>query len=592
LSEVSIVSVEFDKFKSFVKYSLKLDQMNILVGPNNCGKSTIINAFRALAIGLRKASSKSPVRVLGPKGFSLGHYLSDDALPMSIENVHTDYAETDSSVIFKLSNKNSLILFFPLSGGTILIPDANGQIIYSPSDFKKAFPIRLDIVPVLGPLEHNEDLVVEDTIKKNLSTHRASRHFRNYWHYYPEGFENFSKLISKTWPGMEIQLPNIEYGKKSFLTMFCSENRILRELYWAGFGFQIWCQLLTHISRCQNSTMLIIDEPEIYLHPNIQRQLIGILRDLNADILVATHSSEILSEADPSEVVLVEKSDTESVRLRDSDGIQYALNQLGSIHNLCLSHLARTKKMLFLEGPDDYKILCRFAKQLDMQELASGIGLTPLSSGGFAAWEKIESFTWAFKHMIKAPIAVGAIFDRDYWPDAQVVEIKAKLDASLSFAHIHKRKEIENYLLEPSVIERVVSKLICEREKRTGIRTNNAIEPIMTVVDQVTQKMKIEIQSQYIAKYTAFANDRYPNIDPATHTGKALSFFESRWNIIGLRLEIVSGKQTLKNLREYYQARFGITLTTIRIIQEFFVSEIPDELQMLIHQINQFRSQF
>ena len=74
--------------------------------------------------------------------------------------------------------------------------------------------------------------------------------------------------------------------------MFCLEDRMTRELYWAGFGFQIWCQLLTHLCRAQDSSLVVIDEPEVYLHPDVQRQLIGILRELGPDVLLATHSTE------------------------------------------------------------------------------------------------------------------------------------------------------------------------------------------------------------------------------------------------------------------------------------------------------------
>src|SRR5579859_4031623 len=74
-------------------------------------------------------------------------------------------------------------------------------------------------------------------------------------------------------------------GAAPFLAMFCDERRIERELFWAGFGFQVWCQLLTHILRAETATVLVIDEPEIYLHPDLQHQLLSLLRDLGPDVL-------------------------------------------------------------------------------------------------------------------------------------------------------------------------------------------------------------------------------------------------------------------------------------------------------------------
>ncbi|HSU83606.1 MAG TPA: AAA family ATPase, partial [Thermoanaerobaculia bacterium] len=43
---VTITSVEFRNFKAFSHFSISLQSLNILVGPNNCGKSTILGAFR------------------------------------------------------------------------------------------------------------------------------------------------------------------------------------------------------------------------------------------------------------------------------------------------------------------------------------------------------------------------------------------------------------------------------------------------------------------------------------------------------------------------------------------------------------------
>ena len=107
-----------------------------------------------------------------------------------------------------------------------------------------------------------------------LSTHRASRHFRSYWHYNPEGFEDFAALIARTWPGMAIKAPELDHSTGE-LTMFCLEERMTREIYWVGFGFQIWCQLLTHLSRAAENALVVVDEPEVYLHPDVQRQLLA-----------------------------------------------------------------------------------------------------------------------------------------------------------------------------------------------------------------------------------------------------------------------------------------------------------------------------
>ena len=103
--EARITSVEFRNFKAFGRFSVALRPMSVLVGPNNSGKSTVIGAFRALGAGLRLARAKRPELVTGPDGLAPGHSIPEDSLPISLENVHTEYAVVDTTVRFRLSNR-------------------------------------------------------------------------------------------------------------------------------------------------------------------------------------------------------------------------------------------------------------------------------------------------------------------------------------------------------------------------------------------------------------------------------------------------------------------------------------------------------
>ena len=84
---VHVTSVQFRNFKALGDFSVKIESMNILVGPNNCGKSTILGAFRALDAAIRRARSKSAEIVPGPDGEVFGHRITEESLPISIENV-------------------------------------------------------------------------------------------------------------------------------------------------------------------------------------------------------------------------------------------------------------------------------------------------------------------------------------------------------------------------------------------------------------------------------------------------------------------------------------------------------------------------
>ena len=581
-----LTSVRFDHFKAFTDYLVRLESMNILVGPNNSGKSTVIGAFRALAAGLRIAKHRRPERIAVGEDVRIGYRLPETVLPISLENVQTDYGGQSARIGFTLSNGNSLDLEFPEPGQCILVPRPRGSIVTTPGSFKRAFPIEIAVVPVLGPVEHREILRERETVVRGLSTHRASRHFRSYWHHFPDGFDEFSGLVRSTWPGMDIQKPEITDRIAGELSLFCLEDRITRELYWAGFGFQVWCQLLTHLVRANTSTLVVVDEPEIYLHPDVQRQLLGILRDLNTDVLVATHSSEIMAEADPSEILLINKRQRTAERLRDVAGVQRAMSAVGSIQNITLTVLSRNRRVVFVEGDDDFRLIRRFARRLGYGELGAGIGVTALASGGFGSWQRITTLAAGIAETLGTPLLIAAVYDRDYFCKEEVDHVEGVLGQTLQFAHVHSSKEIENYLLVPTALDRAIRRAVQERAARLGKDVPD-VPTAADLLNRTTATLRDEVQAQLIARRIDFL--RNTGVDPAQLTRDTLAFVNPLWDTLKSRLSLVPGKIVLRSLRDIVQRDFGVVLTDSKIIGAFRRDEIPEDLQTLIRVLDEFR---
>lgn len=315
-ASIGISRIEYRGYKALGNYDVPLRHVNILTGTNNAGKSTALSALRVLGAGLSVAWRKKPESIRTPEGLGPGYRVPVAGLADSLENVHTDLNDRDSTVTFSYANGGELILRFPREGGCLLLVGPNSELApRSPKGFRRSFDTRIVQVPVLGPLEHEEPLLKRETVKGALSSHRASRHFRNFWHHFPEGFEQFSTLLGATWPGMVIEKPELQVGLDGGrLSMFCREERMTRELFWAGFGFQIWCQLLTHVCRATPRDLIVVDEPETYLHPIVQRRLLGVLRGTGAQVVLATHSASIVMVAEDDEVVVVDRKKRTAMR--------------------------------------------------------------------------------------------------------------------------------------------------------------------------------------------------------------------------------------------------------------------------------------
>jgi predicted ATP-dependent endonuclease of OLD family len=59
---------------------------------------------------------------------------------------------------------------------------------------------------------------------------------------------------------------------------------------------------------------LILDEPDIYLHPDLQVRMMEFASQRFGQIFVATHSSAIISTASSSEILIISASEGAAIR--------------------------------------------------------------------------------------------------------------------------------------------------------------------------------------------------------------------------------------------------------------------------------------
>ena len=170
-----ITSIRFRNYKAFEVFSVSLSAFNVLVGPNNAGKSTVLGAIRILAEGIRRARTRIPEMIDGPKGHQVKAYpIALEGLPVSTENVFHDYNDAEPATVeFRLSNGGVLSLFFPEQRQCYLVADGNWPV-RSPSDFKRHFNLDIGFVPTLGPVDHNERLYQREAARLALQIGRAS----------------------------------------------------------------------------------------------------------------------------------------------------------------------------------------------------------------------------------------------------------------------------------------------------------------------------------------------------------------------------------------------------------------------------------
>ena len=583
----TINSISFRNYKAFRRYGLTLHDFNVLVGPNNAGKSTIIGALRILSEGIRKARAKNPEWVEGAKGKQKGYAIELKGLPVSTENVFHDYDESEPAVVtFRTSTGDDLILLFPEKGVCNLFVNSQ-QPARSPAEFRRVFDIKLSFVPVLGPVEHDEKLYKGEAARLALLSHNASRNFRNIWHHFREGFAEFRETIRATWPGMDIEFPElIESNDGSFLRMFCPEDRVPREIFWAGFGFQVWCQMLTFILQAKDASLLVIDEPDIYLHSDLQRQLVGIVRELGPRVILATHSTEIISEVEADSILNINKRFDRAKRIRNSEELHRIFSALGSNLNPILTQLAKTRRAIFVEGKD-FQLLGRFARRMNLKAVANRADFAVVPIGGFNP-HKLKDFALGMELTLGSKLLKLVVFDRDYRSAEEADNIEEELREFCDFAVVHPCKEIENYVLVPHAVEVAINRRIREREVE-GAPQTAACTNMEGVLMELSETLKSQVLSQQIDATQRFKKKTAPGINGATVSKQTMEAFEAVWPDFEHRMKIVPGKELLSLLNGYVQKEFKVSVTAGQIIDAMRPDEVPDDIQVIVRRLESCR---
>jgi len=332
----------------------------------------------------------------------------------------------------------------------------------------------------------------------------------------------------------------------------------------------------------------MIDEPDIYLHSDLQRQLLGILKGLGPDIIIATHSTELISEAELNDILIINKSNNSAKRIKDPSQLREIFQVLGSNLNPVLTQIAKSKRVLFVEGKD-FIVFSKFARILGLDQVANRGDFAVVPIEGFNP-TRLRAFKEGIEKTIGSKILSAVIFDRDYRSEAEVIDEKEDLQKGNFFAHIHTRKEIENFLLLIEPIERAIKIRLKEKNKRTN--KNETIDKSTTeILELVSSDFKFRTQAQLQSHRLKYEKSLNPKIDDSTIIEKILGEFENEWNDLNSRLLILPGKDFLSSLNQYLQDNFKITITNSNILSSTKKEEVPSEIVTLINDIEEFRNE-
>lgn len=577
---MKIKSLDFYDYKSFPRFTISAQAKNILVGPNNAGKSTSLDALRIAFDALRYSNRRTPnLKSQGTDGVCSTYQVPQSVVQMDLRYCVHNFQDIPARIEMAASNGNRFVMRLRPDEDLecYLVSDVSAQ--KSSQFLRSQFPVEIVVVPTLSPLEQNEEMVQIETIEKNRWGRLASRNFRNFWlHRTDEEFKEFSELIEFGWPGIRLMKPEIERGHRNIVRMYFRDGPNVREVQWAGFGFQVWMQIMMHLQQADHRSILVLDEPDIYLHPDLQHRLLKLVSRRVGQFFIATHSTEIINAADAGDVLIIRPEARSAKRIRNDSSYSDVYSAIGSSENAQFARLARTRKVLYFEGSDN-RLLSKISKVLGGMDYLSGSTVTVMKTDGFSNWGKVSHTAWVFKEFFELDVQVAALFDRDYRSDEEVLEFEASMKSSNVACYVLPCKEIENLLLAPNAIKRIVRKHSIEH------LTESQLSLIDTEFDRLIFDSRDQVFGQRMGHFIQYQLSKKPKLDTPTLSSEFQKQFSEDWKSVQFRRKVVPGKSVFSLMAKFTQDKYKVSLTPSRVVDELEPVEIDGEVQSIISRL-------
>lgn len=337
-----LVELHIKNFRGFEDHALPLRSLSIIVGRNNAGKSSIVEALRLVAIVTTRYENLSyhPPREWLDMSYRL-YGASPDLRNLQIDFDTLCYAYQTPSAVIEARFENRSAVRIYLGGENqvhAVVLDPAGNAARNRGEARRAQLSHISIMPQVEPLAREEKILNSDYVSGAMNSPLAPIHFRNQLKFHPELFSDFKRLAEETWPGLQIR--ELEYSRGfpgDPLFLHVRNEEFVGEVAKMGHGLQMWLQTMWFLTRARDASTLILDEPDVYMHADLQKRLIRHLKIQGRQVVIATHSVEIMSEVDPDQILIVERKRGKS-RFADSiPAVQNLVERIGSTQNIHFS---------------------------------------------------------------------------------------------------------------------------------------------------------------------------------------------------------------------------------------------------------------
>ena len=477
-----IRTVRIRGFKRFGEVEFRLPGHVVLAGPNNTGKTTVLQAIASWSLALRRwrelndfrlrrglAYGKAPI---ARQAFSAVPLRSFDLLwtdrryrgQIEIELRH----DAGWSVTMEFTADSTEQIYVRPKAKTIAIPTAGTvsrpttkELAKEKANLLRGLDLQAVYVPPMTGLETNERLLQPVAVEQLLGLGRPGEVLRNLLAEANRDERAWGALktsIGKLF-GYEL-LPPDASGAHILAEYTMAEGGPRLDIASAGSGFQQVLMLLAFLNTRQGA-VLLLDEPDAHLHVILQDAIYHELRTVAArqrsQLIVATHSEVIINSVEPRELcVMLDKPRM----VADNEERNRLVSSLRVLSNADVMQATGVRGILYVEDYTDVNILRAWAATLEHR--AAGLLDTELmwkpmvfqvqeGRPGIRARDHFRAL-----QLVRKDLPGLELRDGDARPPVPDTEITG---AGLQRLH-WRRYEIESYLVHPDAIARFIEAVV------------------------------------------------------------------------------------------------------------------------------------
>ncbi len=498
--------VTIRRFKRFKEQVFDLKPFNLLVGPNNHGKTTLLQALSAwqLAYSTWKSARRvAPGRIAKKVR----------GVPIPLPNFHcvplTDFKhlwtgkrtqwfdhrlyeahKKDGDQSPEQNSRNRAKAKYqgthdveitvewdirapggPSSGedrhrfGMMLQYTNEQSIIVKPTSETKDLPEGIDSIvlthiPPFSGLDPQEEYLGDGAIRRRIGLSQPGSVVRNLlWRVYqgePQRWEEMKSNVER-YLGVRLIDPDFKIDIDPHITCLYEDLRgVSREAFDLVNGGSGFHQLVTlfAILYWNRGTHLLLDEPDAHLHAWAQSGILSFLKEKTrvgeAQVILATHSISMLDRCKPEDVYsLMTPQASWLVQEKEKFSVRSGLD---AVETSLLTYLEEIPLVLYVEGSSDIDLLRLLAGALGHDErLFDRLPYHVLGGrdpkGARDHFLGVKSF--------RKDCSGLAVFDPDLNPAPLLDSVEHCRERGLTF-HVWRRRHLESYLLVPEAMARAI----------------------------------------------------------------------------------------------------------------------------------------